>query len=90
MTTLQQHLHDAIEQEDEAEEGGETASRTVKLSLRGAINDACKDCIYDDQDKGAGNWRQQVEACTVTKCPLYPVRPISKPKKVTELPSQDE
>jgi len=57
-----------------------------KHSLRGAINGYCRDCIYDPQDKGAGNWRQQVEACTVTKCSLYPVRPISKPRKTSELP----
>lgn len=48
-------------------------------SLRKAVNDKCKECIYD-QFAGIGNWRQQVEACTATTCPLYPVRPVSKPK----------
>ena len=43
--------------------------------LRFRVNMACKDCIYDE--KGAGNWRQQVQNCTVTVCPLYEVRPIS-------------
>jgi len=80
----------AIEEEDESEEGGETATRAPKLSLRGAINAHCKDCIYDENAKGEGNWRQQVEACAVTKCSLYPVRPISKPRKSVELPSAEE
>jgi len=91
MTTLQEHLQDAIDQEDEAEEAGETVTSTgssTKLSLRGAINAACKECIYDDKG-GAGSWRQQVEACTVFKCALYPVRPISKPRKAVDLPFTD-
>ena len=45
-----------------------------KKSLRRAINEHCKQCIYDDKS-GYGTWRQQVENCTVVKCPLYPVRP---------------
>ena len=49
------------------------------MSLRKAINDKCKECIYDKL--GEGNWRQQVEACTSPACPLYAVRPkSSKPK----------
>lgn len=47
-----------------------------KPSLRKAINDHCKGCIYDPQS-GLGSWRKQVELCTVTTCPLFPVRPIS-------------
>lgn len=44
-------------------------------SLRAAINQTCKDCIYDP---GApGKWRQQVEGCTVTRCGLHSVRPRS-------------
>jgi len=49
-------------------------------SLRKAINDMCKACIYDETS-GTGNWRQQVTACTAPSCPLYDVRPVSKPKK---------
>ena len=41
-----------------------------------AINQHCKDCIYDPSN-GTGAWRQQVEACTVTSCALYLVRPMS-------------
>ena len=75
-------LHNAIEEENKTEEGSETATSEPKHSLRAAINKACKDCIYDEHAKGEGSWRQQVEVCTVTKCGLYPVRPVSKPKKV--------
>ena len=45
------------------------------MSLRKAINEKCKDCIYDP--KAGGTWRQQVEECTCMDCPLYPVRPVS-------------
>lgn len=51
-----------------------------KPSLRKAINEKCKDCIYDNL--APGNWRQQVEACTcVTSCPLWNVRPKSSKKE---------
>lgn len=45
-------------------------------SLRKAINDTCKDCIYDPKG-GTGTWRQQVESCHIRSCPLWPVRPKS-------------
>lgn len=82
-------LTPAIDNEDDSEEEALSPPSSVKLSLRGAVNAACKDCIYDECAKGEGSWRQQVEACTVTKCALYPVRPISKPRKVIELPSSE-
>jgi hypothetical protein len=44
------------------------------MSLRKSINAKCKDCTYDRKSHG-GTWRQQVEACAVTLCPLHPVRP---------------
>lgn len=47
------------------------------MSLRGAINAKCRECIHDPIG-GAGNWRQQVEACTAHSCPLYAVRPVSE------------
>jgi hypothetical protein len=50
-----------------------------KAGLRGKVNAKCIDCIYDP--KGVGNWRQQVSQCTVESCPLYNVRPRSKPHK---------
>lgn len=50
------------------------------MSMRKAINEKCKDCIYDPKS-GLGTWRQQTEACTIKSCSLWPVRPISKPKR---------
>jgi hypothetical protein len=49
-----------------------------KKGMRWAINEKCKDCIYDPLDKG--NWRQQVQACTSVDCSLYPYRPVSSAK----------
>lgn len=49
-------------------------------SLRAAINAKCKECIYDCLS-GAGNWREQVTACTSRTCPLYAVRPLSSADK---------
>lgn len=48
------------------------------MGLRQAINDKCKDCIYDEL--APGRWRMQVLHCTVTPCPLYPVRPVPDAK----------
>lgn len=47
-----------------------------RLSLRNAIDDKCRECIYCPEEKGA--WRQQVAACTVRRCPLFPVRPVPR------------
>ncbi len=47
------------------------------MSLRKAINDKCRDCIYDPELPGT--WPQQVFMCAVIDCPLYSVRP--RPKK---------
>jgi hypothetical protein len=46
------------------------------MSLRKAINEKCRDCIYDPKS-GLGNWRQQVEGCTIQSCSLWPYRPKS-------------
>ena len=49
------------------------------MKTRGkAIHAFCKECIYDP--KSEGTWRQQVEACPATNCPLYEFRPISERK----------
>jgi hypothetical protein len=45
--------------------------------FRAAVNAKCKECLYDPEILGLGNWRDQVEACSSPNCPLYPVRPIS-------------
>ena len=49
------------------------------MSLRKAINDKCRDCIYDPL--AGGTWLKQVELCVCTDCPLYPVRPITRERK---------
>ncbi len=50
------------------------------MSLRKAINEKCRECIYDPMP-GLGNWKQQVSACTSPDCPLFPVRPQTKPTR---------
>jgi len=45
-------------------------------SLRAAINQHCRNCLYD-KVSGIGSWRQQVEACSAKTCALYSVRPKS-------------
>ena len=44
-------------------------------SLKKCIEAKCKDCTYDE--KAPGTWREQVELCRVTKCALWPVRPVT-------------
>jgi hypothetical protein len=43
------------------------------MSLRSAIDQKCRDCIYDPQC-GGGTWREQIAQCSVIGCPLWPVR----------------
>ena len=43
------------------------------MSLRKAINDYCKGCIYESL--APGTWLKQVEDCSSPDCELYPVRP---------------
>ena len=53
------------------------------MSLRKAVNNKCKDCIYDYL--AAGTWLQQVTLCSSEDCPLFDVRPKSQsaiPEKV--------
>ena len=47
-----------------------------KSGLRARIDANCAACVYDELF--LGTWRQQVEGCTVTDCPLYEVRPKSR------------
>ena len=46
-----------------------------RLSLRAAINAMCKSCLYDPGN-GNGGWREQVQGCSSSNCPLHPVRPL--------------
>ena len=82
LANLFENGQDATPEDDNDEVKG-------RRSLRSAINQTCRDCIYDEHAKGEGNWRQQVAKCTVSKCGLYEVRPVSKPRKNTDLPSTE-
>lgn len=46
-----------------------------KPKFRIVIDAKCRECIYDPHSEGS--WRKQVEICTSSGCPLFPVRPIS-------------
>jgi hypothetical protein len=48
--------------------------------MKKAIAEHCRGCMYDPES-GLGNWKQQITQCHITKCALWPYRPISKPKK---------
>jgi len=48
-------------------------------SLRTAIDQMCRSCIYDP-GSGNGAWREQVTACSSANCPLHPVRPQTAAK----------
>ena len=50
-------------------------------SLRSAINAMCKSCLYDPGN-GNGAWREQVQGCSSSNCPLHSVRPL--PVKATK------
>ena len=56
------------------------AREAKKPGFKGKLAAKCIECIYDPSCEGCGNWRQQVAACTDTQCPLYSVRPLSKPQ----------
>ena len=43
------------------------------MTRQEAIEAKCKECIFDPLDEGT--WRQQVQACEIKSCALYPYRP---------------
>lgn len=45
------------------------------MSLRKAIDEKCKECIYDALC--SGSWRKQTEACEMKDCALWDVRPTT-------------
>ena len=53
--------------------------------LRAAIDAMCRQCLYDPKAAGLGHWRQQIEACTDTGCPLFPVRPRTRARKGSDV-----
>ncbi len=63
--------------------------KTKQVSWRNAVNEKCKDCIYDEY--GEGTWKAQVEACTMPDCPLYTIRPVTaKTRKERAVAYQNE
>ena len=53
-------------------------SYKAPMTRQQAIDAMCKGCIYDALDDGT--WRQQVEHCEITDCPLWNYRPKSRSK----------
>ena len=47
------------------------------MSLRKAINNKCRECLYDPIG-GNGTWLNQVADCTSFSCALHSVRPIPR------------
>jgi hypothetical protein len=45
------------------------------MSRTKALNEKCKQCIYDPAC--SGTWREQVENCTTTSCPIWQHRPMT-------------
>ena len=52
-----------------------TDSHPQRISLRNSINKKCRECIYDNLDKGSA--AQQIACCMIHDCPLHPARPIT-------------
>lgn len=49
------------------------------MSIRKAIDNKCKDCIYDDL--AGGTWRRQTSACEDKECSLWEYRPLDTATK---------
>ena len=49
------------------------------MTRQEAINEKCKECIYDPEIEGT--WRMQTEACELIDCALWDYRP--KPRRKT-------
>ncbi len=47
-----------------------------RISLRKAINQKCRSCVYDEAN--VGSWLVQVTLCSCRDCPLFDVRPVTK------------
>jgi len=45
------------------------------LTRKQAINEKCRDCVYDPAN--GGSWRQQVTLCPCDDCAVWPWRPVS-------------
>ena len=75
------HLQEVLAETCSVQGTAETPPLEAKKrkSMRRAINEYCRECIWDSLMPG--NWKQQTGACTMTTCPLYEFRPVSKPRK---------
>ena len=51
----------------------------MKLTRQQAINEKCKDCIYDSL--AGGTWREQTTACASEDCALWEYRPLDAKTK---------
>jgi hypothetical protein len=49
------------------------------MTRQQAINEKCKECIYDPEVEGT--WRMQAEACELIDCALWEYRPKSRSKR---------
>lgn len=80
MSTALEKAHEARRL---AKEAGQTIVRLDPIekakkkpkSLRLAVNAKCWDCVGGTSDPGP---RGRIRDCTVTRCPLHPVRPYQK------------
>lgn len=63
----------------------------ARPSLRDAVNRKCKECIHDPYG-GTGQWRESVDACSSSNCPLHSVRPRSTSQRLVKpvSPANDE
>jgi len=56
-------------------------------SLRAAVDQHCKQCIYDNLCPGT--WRQPVALCSVKGCALWAVRPRTTKPLLKSLAAQE-
>jgi len=49
-------------------------SSTNPDGRKAAIENMCKQCVYDPAAEGT--WREQVQDCGCPNCPLYDFRPL--------------
>lgn len=86
MTTPLEKAHAAMRARREA---GEVVTRRDPIekaaskptSLRLACSAKCFDCVGRDADPG---WRKRIGECSVTRCPLWPVRPYQRGAEAEE------
>jgi hypothetical protein len=58
------------------------------MSRQKAINEHCKQCNYDELDKGT--WLAQIESCTMKDCPLYQYRPLTQKTRSLSAKKMDD